>query len=129
MSLLSNDHGNQEAFRCSTRPVATYEVPTVTLDDWLAQNIPNGSLVIKSDIQGAEGLLLDGGRLAFRDRVIAFYSEAQIGAMYAGQTDLWTLHKRLTTEFGFRISQIYPCLCNDNGEAVQTDVLWIKPAS
>ena len=127
-SLLDNDRGNVEAFSCSTRPVGTYEVKTITLDGWLAENIPEGPVVIKSDIQGAEGLLVDGGKDAFRERVIAFYSEAQIGAMYAGQMDFWTLHKRLTTEFGFRLSQIYPCLCNENGEAVQTDVLWIKPA-
>lgn len=127
-SLLDNAAGNRESFGEATAHVDAFEVKTTTLDEWLRIHWPRGPLVVKADIQGGEGLLLDGGLEAFSHRILAFYSEAQIEPMYQGQADLWTLHRRLRDEFRFALRQIYPCMINGSGKAVQTDALWVAPS-
>ena len=100
-------------------------IETICLDDWAEQHQPEGNLIIKSDVQGAEGLLLEGGRRTFRDRVLGFYSEAQIAPMYAGQADFFELQKTLT-DLGFFLHNIYPCYHDKHGRALQTDAFWIN---
>ncbi len=126
-SLLDNDAENEESFGEESTHVRRIEVRTTTLDEWAAREIPRGRLVLKADVQGAEGLLIEGGRETMRERVIAFYSEVMLSPMYSGQTDFGAVHERLTTEFGFVLRDIYPCLHNDSGKAVQADALWVKP--
>jgi hypothetical protein len=70
--------------------------------------------------------LLDGGRQAFRDRVVAFYSEAQIAPMYEHQIAFGELHARLASEFGFCLRNVYPCFHDEAGRATQVDALWVK---
>lgn len=127
-SLLDNAAGNRESFGEASAHIGAFEVRTTTLDEWLRIHLPEGPLVVKADIQGGEGLLLDGGLEAFSHRILAFYSEAQIESMYQGQADIWTLHRRLRDEFGFALRQIYPCMMNEAGKAVQTDALWVSPS-
>ncbi|MEO1525426.1 MAG: FkbM family methyltransferase [Planctomycetota bacterium] len=124
-SLLGNDHGNRTVLAEATREVGSIEVHTETLDEWLAANVPNGKIVIKCDVQGADGLVLTGGKSAFSDRVVAFYSEAQIAPMYQGQQSFHELHHRLINDFDFSLANIYPCFRDQHGRALQTDALWI----
>lgn len=125
-SLLDNDTGNISAFPDETRHVGEHDVEVRTLDAWSDQHLPDGGLIVKADVQGAEGMLLDGGTCTFRERVIAFYSEAQLMEMYVGQTTFSSLHERLTSEFGFRLHNMYPCLQDALGRATQLDALWVK---
>lgn len=125
-SLLDNAEGNKAAFAEYTRHVAIQKIQTVRLDDWMEKNLPSARVVIKCDVQGAEGLVLAGGMKTFREQVIGFYSEAQIAPMYHGQLEFCGLHKLLVEELGFALHNIYPCMHDQQGRAVQTDALWIK---
>jgi FkbM family methyltransferase len=125
-SLLDNDSGNRLSFAELTAHVEQVEIEVTTLDRWAAQHLPDGPLVVKADVQGAEGLLLDGGLHTFRDRVMAFYAEAQIAPMYQHQVAFGDLHGRLAREFGFCLRNVYPCFHDGVGRAVQLDALWVK---
>ena len=125
-SLLDNDEGNAASFPDDTRHVDVIRVQVQTLDTWAAHHLPVGRLIIKADVQGAEGRILDGGKDIIRDRVLAFYAEAQLAPMYKGQTTFFELHERLTGEFCFHLQDIYPCFHDKTGRAVQTDALWIN---
>lgn len=125
-SLLDNVEGYDNALSEHTRHLGTQTVRTMRLDDWMVENLPSQKVVIKSDVQGAEGLLLDGGRRTFQNQVIGFYSEAQIAPIYKGQLDFCSMHKRLVEELGFVLHNIYPCYHDQSGRALQTDALWIK---
>ncbi len=125
-SLLDNDSGNILSFQTHTEHVDTVQLDVLTLDTWSSRHLPEGDLIIKADIQGAEGKLLDGGKVTFGDRVTAFYSEAQLCPMYNGQTTFTQLDRRLTNEFGFCLCNVYPCLRDKYGKAVQLDALWVK---
>ncbi|TWU47572.1 2-O-methyltransferase NoeI [Rubripirellula tenax] len=124
-SLLANDTGNETILSEYTRPVASTAVQTRRLDDWLEEHLPEGDIFIKSDVQGAEGLLIEGGPLAFANRVVGFFGEAQLGPMYKGQSTLWDLNETLTKQFDFALSNIYPVYRDAGGRALQTDALWI----
>ena len=122
-SILDNDVGNTSAFPDQTAHVTKRSVAVTTLDAWMSAHIPHGNILIKSDVQGAEGLLLDGGSMTFATRVLGFYSEAQLGTQYAGQTDLFHLHQRLCG-IGFVLHNLYACHQDKSGRATQTDALW-----
>ena len=123
-SLLENDIGNQSLGDVA-KHVGVETIRTIRLDDWAKEHLPEGNLIIKSDIQGAEGLMLEGGQETFSNRVIGFYSEAQIAPMYEGQADFFELHKILTGH-GFFLHNIYPCYHDKHGRALQTDAFWIN---
>lgn len=125
-SLLDNDEGNLKELSNQTRHVCLETIDTIRLDEWMAKFLPSQKVIIKSDVQGAEGLMLAGGMDTFRNQVIAFYSEAQISPMYMGQLDFCSMHEMLVNEFGFVLHNIYPCFHDRSGRALQTDALWIK---
>lgn len=128
-SLLDNAEANVTAYGEETAHRDFIEVDTVRLDDWAAANVPAGELIMKVDVQGAEGLLLDGGMKTIRDRVIAFFCETAIIPLYSGEPDFFALHRRMTMELGFSLAQIYPCSRGKSGEALYTDALWLKLGS
>lgn len=125
-SLLDNAKREDLPFAQHTRHVGQVRVATRTLDDWADEFLPVGELVVKADVQGSEGELIAGGRNVLRERVSAFYSEAQISRIYSGQLDFSAIHQVLTGELGFVLVNIYPCLLDELGRAVQTDALWVK---
>jgi FkbM family methyltransferase len=125
-SLLDNDQGNRELLAEHTRHINKQTIQTIRLDDWMAQHLPSAKVVIKCDVQGAEGLLLAGGMSTFREQVIGFYSEAQIASMYEGQMGFFDMHRILTTELGFALHNVYPCFHDKHGRALQTDAFWIN---
>jgi FkbM family methyltransferase len=126
-SLLDNDAEHQESFGEDSTHVRRIEVRTITLDGWAAKEVPEGRLVLKADVQGAEGLLIEGGRETIRERVIAFYSEVLLSRMYNGQADFGAVHECLTTELGFVLRDIYACVHDQSGQAAYADALWVKP--
>lgn len=116
-----------EPVHSGMKRVGEMQVTTRSLDSWMEEFVPDGMIVVKADIQGAEGQLLDGGKLSFRDRILALYSEAQIAPMYDGQIDFFRLNQRLAEEAGLVLHETYPCMHDKSGRAIQTDALWIRP--
>ncbi len=125
-SILENDSGNTQSFAQFTNHLDRAAVEVQTLDTWVESQSLYGPLVVKADIQGAEGLLLEGGKRVFKEQVLAFFSEVQLAPMYQTQTDFFCLNRTLTQDFDFYLANIYPCFRDQSGRAVQTDALWIK---
>lgn len=125
-SLLPNDTGNLDSFADDTAPVGSYEVKTRTLDTWAAEHGVTGSCIIKCDTQGAEGLVIQGGRKFILEHCVAFYGEVMLGDMYKGQSSFGEIRKWLEKDCGLVLQNIFPCLHDKTGRAVQMDALWVK---
>ncbi|MEM6468416.1 MAG: FkbM family methyltransferase [Planctomycetota bacterium] len=125
-SLLENGIGNQTELPDATAELGQFEVQSVRLDDWYAEKLGKGKIIIKCDVQGAEGQLIQGGESTFENHVLAFLSEAQIAPMYEGQATFDELHQTLTRKFDFSLANIYPCFRSPGGRALQTDALWLR---
>ena len=124
-SVLANADGNRDFLADATRTIGLQSVPASTLDTFVDEVGIVGEMVVKCDVQGAEGLVLAGGERTFPDRVAAFYAEAQISSMYDGQTDFFGLHRRMVEQYDFALANIYPVYRSASGRALQTDALWI----
>ena len=128
-SLLPNDTGNQESFAADTAPQGSCEVETKTLDTWAAENGVSSPFIIKCDTQGAEGLVIAGGKSFIRDHCVAFYGEVMLGNMYQGQSSFEEIRHLLEKDCGLTLKNIYPCLHDSGGRAVQMDALWVRNLS
>jgi FkbM family methyltransferase len=125
-SLLQNDIGNIASFAEDTASVGTCHVVTRTLDSWASEHRIQGPCVIKCDTQGAEGLVIEGGKSFIREHCVAFYGEVMLGDMYKGQRAFGDIRNLLEKDCGLVLSNIYPCLHDKSGRAVQMDVLWVR---
>jgi len=125
-SLLENDSGNITSFAEDTAVLSTCDVTTQTLDSWANENDVQGPCVIKCDTQGAEGMVIEGGKSFIRDYCSAFYGEVMLGNMYKGQTSFSDMRSLLEDGCGMVLRNIYPCLHDSEGRAVQMDALWVK---
>jgi hypothetical protein len=85
-----------------------------------------GPCVVKCDTQGAEGLVIQGGISFIRNQCIAFYGEVMLGEMYKGQSSFEKIRHLLEKECGMVLKNIYPCLHDKAGRAVQMDALWVR---
>ena len=126
-SLLPNDTGNLCSFFNDTAPLGSCEVKTQTLDTWAAEHGAAGPCIIKCDTQGAEGLVIKGGTHFIREHCVAFYGEVMLGDMYKGQSSFADIRSLLEKDCGLVLKNIYPCLHDSAGRAVQMDALWVKP--
>jgi FkbM family methyltransferase len=126
-SLLDNDAGNLDSFAEDTTPIGSCEVETQTLDSWAAEHQLTGPCIIKCDTQGAEGLVIQGGKSFIREHCVAFYGEVMLGDMYKGQSSFADIRSLLERDCGLVLKNIYPCLHDKSGRAVQMDALWVKP--
>lgn len=125
-SLLDNGSGNNSVLCDVTAHVDCIKVQVVRLDDWVAANVPHGKLLMKIDVQGAEGLLLDGGRKTFTDQVAAVFCETAMLPMYDSEPTFFEMQERMTRQFGFVLGQIYPCVRDGAGRALYCDALWLR---
>jgi len=125
-SLL--DNFTQTAYGQVQEHVAEIPVQAMTLDDWADKFEPRGMLLIKADIQGAERLLVIGGKKTFAERVAAFYTEICILPLYESQATFCDMNRIMVEEFGFALYDIYPCQKDEIGRAAFTDVMWVKPS-
>jgi FkbM family methyltransferase len=125
-SLLENDSGNITSFPEDTAVLGTCDVTTQTLDSWADENAVQGPCVIKCDTQGAEGLVIEGGKSFISSHCVAFYGEVMLGEMYKGQSSFEQIRQMLEKDCGLVLKNIYPCLHDSAGRAVQMDALWIK---
>ena len=126
-SLLPNDTGNLASFAADTSPLGSCKVETQTLNTWAAKSGAIGPCIIKCDTQGAEGMVINGGKSFIRDQCVAFYGEVMLGDMYKGQSSFSEIRSLLERECGLVLKNIYPCLHDKSGQAVQMDALWVKP--
>jgi len=125
-SLLENDSGNIASFAEDAASVGSCQVVTKTLDAWAAEHRIQGPCVIKCDTQGAEGLVIEGGKSFIREHCVAFYGEIMLGNMYKGQSSFGDIRKLLEKDCGLSLKNIYPCLHDKAGRAVQMDALWVR---
>jgi FkbM family methyltransferase len=126
-SLLENDSGNDRMFGQYTAHRARIKVQTRRLDDWAAEHKPSGRGFVKIDVQGAEHLVVSGGKSFLASQVDVILSEASLTNLYRGQSDLFSLHRLLTEELGFELYLIYPNQTDPTtGRALYTDAIWIS---
>jgi FkbM family methyltransferase len=125
-SLLANDAGNLDSFAEDTTSIGSCEVETRTLDSWAAEHEAAGPCIIKCDTQGAEGLVIQGGKNFIRQHCVAFYGEVMLGDMYKGQSSFGEIRALLERDCGLVLHNVFPCLHDKAGRAVQMDVLWIR---
>jgi FkbM family methyltransferase len=125
-SLLENDTGNITSFAEDTASLGSCQVITQTLDTWAAKHSIQEPCVIKCDTQGAEGLVIKGGVSFIREHCIAFYGEVMLGDMYKGQSSFGEIRALLEKDCGLVLKNIYPCLHDKAGRAVQMDVMWVR---
>ena len=125
-SLLANDTGNLDSFADDTALVGSCEVQTRTLDSWAAEQGVSGPCIIKCDTQGAEGLVIQGGKSFIREHCVAFYGEVMLGDMYKEQSSFAEIRSLLEKDCGLVLKNIYPCLHDSAGRTVQMDALWVR---
>lgn len=125
-SLLQHGHGNKRSFSEFSRVTECIQVETKRLDTW-SSGSPINCAVIKCDAQGAEGSIVEGGEVFIREKVAAFYGEVMLDKMYEGQTDFEDLREILEVHCGLVLKNVFPCLHDASGRAVQMDALWVKP--
>lgn len=126
-SLL--DNATESAFGQVQVHLAEVQVQAMTLDDWAEKFEPQGMLLLKADIQGAERLLVMGGKKTFAQRVAAFYTEICILPQYESQATFCEMNRIMVEQFGFALYDIYPCQkVAPGGAAGFTDVMWVKPS-
>jgi hypothetical protein len=123
------DNATQSPFGQVQMHLAEAQVQAMTLDDWAEKFEPQGMLVLKADIQGAERLLVMGGKKAFAERVASFYTEICLLPQYENQATFCEMNRIMVEQFGFALYDIYPCQKADPGTAAAfTDVMWVKPS-
>ena len=126
-SLLPNDEGNLRSFPEATRKVQSARVETRRLDSWAAERCPDRVAIVKCDTQGAEARVIRGGIAFIRNQVAAFYGEVMLDRMYQGQSSFDEIRGLLEGECGMVLRDVYPCMHDLSGRAVQMDALWVKP--
>jgi FkbM family methyltransferase len=126
-SLLDNAQGPRSSQTKLAEHVGRTEVRATTLDDWCDAELPAGDLIIKADVQGAEGRVVAGGSRAFAARrVAAMYCEVAFAPLYEGQASFFELHETLTVTHGLALWQIYPLSRDATGRAAWGDALWLR---
>jgi FkbM family methyltransferase len=125
-SLL--DNVTESPFEQVHDHVAEVQVQAMALDDWVEKFEPQGMLLLKADIQGAEKLLVMGGKKTFAQRVAAFYTEICLLPLYENQATFCEINPIMTEQLGFALYDIYPCQKDHIGRAAFTDVMWVKPS-
>lgn len=126
-SLLENDCGNRESLPEETQLKQILKLRTLSLDQWAREAPADLSrVIVKCDVQGAEAAVVRGGSRLFKENVIGFFGEVQLRKMYAGQATLEELNRLLEEEHQLVLYNIYSCLRDNQGRALQADALWVK---
>ncbi len=108
-------------------PVGTLAVDVITVDSLIASQKLFRPLLVKLDVQGAERLVLEGGKELFRSEgpVQAIETELSVQRLYDGQV----LHLELLeilSAYGFRLWALNPGLVSKKGELLQYDAQLIR---
>lgn len=125
-SVLRNVHKPAPVTQGGQTPIREIDVGAETLDDWIVREQIHNPLIVKADIQGAETLLIKGGKKSFVKQIVLFYSEISILPQYEGQADFSEIHNLLTRHHQFALVDIFPCGRDRLGRAAFTDALWVR---
>lgn len=127
-SLLTPDGDGAEAWGAPLEVRESVEVNVTTLDDWAGKSLPDSerSLALKIDVQGAEGLVLDGARRTLSERTSVLLAEVQLADVYDGQISLCEMLELVTTSGPLQLAGIAPCALSKDGVALQTDLLFLR---
>lgn len=106
-SLLDNTEGNTKFMPGGTKHETQVDVDVVCLDDWMDTNAPGASLAAKVDIQGAELMLIKGGKKTFSDQVQSILFEVEYRDLYEGGATFFEIHDALTKDLDFVLAQVY----------------------
>ena len=61
------------------------------------------------------------------NNVVAIFSEAHLESVYTKQGAFNEIDDVLRNQLGFVLYNIYPCMKDKSGKAVQLDALWVSP--
>lgn len=124
-SLLSTDTKGGETWdegMLDTKEIIELEFRT--LDSILNENDINHINILKLDVQGAEHLVIEGGKLAIKERKIdIIYSEIIIQPTYNNQKRLDEAFK-IFYDCGYDLHNIYNCSLTKNGKLRQIDAIF-----
>lgn len=124
-SILDNDKVNEECFSSFTTHRSIVAIRTTTFDDWVAcEKAHNTTFFMKLDVQGAELKVLVGA-IKSLPQIAGLYVECQLAPTYKGQATFWEINQFLENQ-GYILRNIYPCLRDLSGRAIQTDALWTR---
>jgi FkbM family methyltransferase len=96
-------------------PDTAVDVPAITLDAFCAAAGLTGIDLLKLDIQGGEGMALDGAAgLLARHAVRVIYLEVLFAPLYEGQAYFCDI-TRILNRHGYRVSGLYNLVHDDRG--------------
>lgn len=126
-SLLEPEADRNEGF---LDKVATIEVDSVRIDDYLAAHVgPRPIGLLKSDSQGSDlDVLLSAGEALHPTTVRALLVEANFEGLYEGQASVADLIS-LAARCGFWPAGIYPKARSSNGAIRWADILFMPAPS
>jgi FkbM family methyltransferase len=126
-SLLPISSGTSGIFGLAMDEVRSVRVPALSLDDlFVRESLPEVDLM-KVDIQGAERLLIQGGRAALR-RVQCLYIEVLFEECYTGCALFPEIHA-LLVESGFKLRLFYDCRRGTDGSMAYANALYFRPSA
>lgn len=127
-SLLPRSTNARRYFHSSDRVAATVPVPTISLDDFLDAELPNGVTLLKLDTQGAELAILRGAISALAAAAIdVIYTEFFLVPHYAGAPLLADL-MALLARYGYLAFDIFKGPYARNGQLRFGDAIFVSPA-
>lgn len=103
------------------------EVDTTTLDAWAAEHPFDDDVLAKMDVQGAEGLVLDGGRKTF-EQVRLVICELAVVPTYTDAPDMRVMFDRLL-ELGFGYAGETAQIRDGEAVVVEFDGAFVRPRS
>jgi FkbM family methyltransferase len=124
-SILDNDKINEESLSSFTAHRSIVTIKTTTFDEWVeCEKAHNATFFMKLDVQGAELRVLVGAMKSL-PQIAGLYVECPLAPMYKGQATFWEINQFLENH-GYILRNIYPCLRDLSGRAIQTDALWTR---
>ena len=130
-SFLENSQSDMSSFLETSvegwgETVASYEVPTTTVDQYLAEHSIDRIHLLKIDTQGFDVPVLEGAAASFRDhRVLFVFLELIFADLYRGQSRVDDVF-RFLLDYGMRLVGIYNF--HFHGEyAGWADALFVDP--
>jgi FkbM family methyltransferase len=116
-SLLPIDRtsGDRAQAGAARGPDTAVDVPAITLDAFCAAEGLTGIDLLKMDIQGGEGMALEGAAgLLARRAVRVIYLEVLFAPLYEGQAYFCDI-TRILNRHGYRVSGLYNLVHDDRG--------------
>lgn len=111
-----------------TETLSTVEVPTRTLDEFLADEGITNLPILKLDVQGAELIVLDGARAALdAGRIDVVYTEVEFAELYSGGADFCEIRARMSAH-KYVLYGLYGLNQGSSGLLAWGDAIFISPS-